>query len=437
MLSELTKFRIKSHGDILMNYKPNPLLYGADENFFSTFKIAVTMRSEVDHEVLSRSVDKAMVRYPYFSIHPVKKENHILLCRNPHPVPVFEDDRFVVLGTEESYGHLLTFGCRGRQIFLNASHYIADGMGIDPLLKTVLGLYVSELYGTEGLEIHKISMPDEPVSEEEYAYPFPDTALETDDDYLPKIAPNDVYELDGNELDDGGFYAYHLHIPQKTLMKKASPSDGSPISFLSVMLYRALCSLNRDIDQPIVAHIQHQYRAALNKPDSRHSMVSYIPVTLPLKMKERNVTYQNTVMRGQILLGSERSADLRAVNRLLDAFPAGDGVSPAEKKQAMRKYVENSVRGKTFGISYVGKTDWCGLDRYVEDIHVYLGEKNNRNMLLIEIMTIGEDFTVNFMQSGCGKRYVNAFIEQLRSFDIPVTLVGEERYTLCDTKIPE
>ena len=103
------------------------------------------------------------------------------------------------------------------------------------------------------------------------------------------------------------------------------------------MLYRALCSLNRDIDQPIVAHIQHQYRAALNKPDSRHSMVSYIPVTLPLKMKERNVTYQNTVMRGQILLGSERSADLRAVNRLLDAFPAGDGVSPAEKKQAMRK----------------------------------------------------------------------------------------------------
>jgi hypothetical protein len=58
-------------------------------------------------------------------------------------------------------------------------------------------------------------------------------------------------------------------------------------------------------------------------------------------------------------------------------------------------------------------------------------------MLLIEVMTIGEDFTLNFMQSGCGRRYVDAFIEQLQSFDIPVRMVSSERYTLCDTKIPE
>ena len=58
-------------------------------------------------------------------------------------------------------------------------------------------------------------------------------------------------------------------------------------------------------------------------------------------------------------------------------------------------------------------------------------------MLLIEVMTVGADFTINFMQSGRGDRYVNAFMEQLRSFDIPVRLVSEERYTLCDTVIPE
>lgn len=418
-----------------MNYKPNPLLYGADENFFSTFKLAVTMRSEVNHEVLSRSVAEAMTRYPYFSVYPVQEENSIRLCRNPYPVPVFADGHDVVLGTEESYGHLLTFGCRGHQIFLNASHYIADGMGIDPLLKTVLALYISELYGTEELDFEKISMPNDPVSTEEYEYPFPDEPFDAEEDYLPRSAPSEAYELNADSLDEGGFYAYHLHIPQKVMMKKANPSDGSPISYLSVMLYRALCSLDPKIEKTIVAHVQHQYRAALNKPDSRHSLVSYIPVTLPPKLKEKNVTYQNTVVRGQILLGSEKSADLHAVNRLLKTFPVGDDVSLAEKEQAMRNYIQNSVRGKTFGVSYVGKMDWCGLDRYVEDIHVYLGEKNNRNMLLIEVMTIGEDFTVTFMQSGCGKRYVNAFVEQLHSFDIPVTIVGEERYTLCDTKI--
>jgi hypothetical protein len=32
---------------------------------------------------------------------------------------------------------------------------------------------------------------------------------------------------------------------------------------------------------------------------------------------------------------------------------------------------------------------------------------------------------------------VDAFIEQLQSFDIPVRMGRSERYTLCDTKIPE
>ena len=77
------------------------------------------------------------------------------------------------------------------------------------------------------------------------------------------------------------------------------------------------------------------------------------------------------------------------------------------------------------------------MDRYVEDLHAYIGEKSTPNMLLIEVMTVGDDFTINFMQSGRGTRYVDAFVEQLENFGIPVSLVGEERYTLCDTKIPQ
>ena len=103
----------------------------------------------------------------------------------------------------------------------------------------------------------------------------------------------------------------------------------------------------------------------------------------------------------------------------------------------MRRYIEDSICGKTFGISYVGKMDWCGLDQYVEDLHAYIGEKDTPNMLLIEVMTVGADFSVNFMQSGRGNRYVDAFIDQLKSFDIPVQLVGQERYALCDTRIPQ
>ena len=38
---------------------------------------------------------------------------------------------------------------------------------------------------------------------------------------------------------------------------------------------------------------------------------------------------------------------------------------------------------------------------------------------------------------GSGRAYADAFLEQLKLANIPVRLVGEERYTLCDTAIPD
>lgn len=415
-----------------MNYIPNPLLYGVSEDFFSSFKLVITMREEVQHRVLCHAVSRAAVRYPYFSVRPVKQQESILLTPNPSPIPVFSDGRCAKLGSSETDGHLLTFGCEGNRIFLNASHCLADGMGIDPLLKTVLFLYVTELYGSEGLAAERIWMPDDPVSDEEYSYPFLRQPSEGDR-VLPYKKTDRVYPLDADAFDGDGLYAYHLRIPQKAMMSLASPSDGSPVSFLSTILYRSIFSVDSNIDSSVVVHVQHQYRSALRAPKNRHSLVNYIPVALPPRAMTWDIERLNTVIRGQIILGSEPETDHDAVNRLVEALGESRGADLSQKREAMRQYLADSARGKTFGISYVGKMDWCGLDRYVEDLHAYIGEKNVRNMLLLEVMTVGADFSVNFMQGGCGERYVNAFIRELQSFGIPVTNLGGERYTLCDT----
>ena len=180
-----------------------------------------------------------------------------------------------------------------------------------------------------------------------------------------------------------------------------------------------------------MAHVQHQYRAALRVPLSHHSLVNYIPVVLPCRLNKWDVEKQNTVVRGQVILKGGNDADIASVNRLIESFP--DGASFADKKEAMARYAKNSTCGKTFGISYVGKMDWCGLERYVDDLHVYIGEKHTKNMLLIEVMTVGEDFSLTFMQSGRGEKYLNAFIEEIRALDIPIKLAGEGRYGLCNT----
>ena len=416
-----------------MKFKPNPLLYGANEDFLSTFRLAIRMKETVDHDLLSRSVEKAMVRYPYFCVYPAREGESLVLRYNDRPIPVFSDDRTVLLGSDESNGHLISFGCKDKTIFIDASHYLADGMGVDPLMKSLLFCYLSERYGDDGLAAERIRMPDSSLSEAEHAYPFPEVKIDAEGiDFLPE-APKEVYELDAEDFDNEGAYAYHLHIPQRAMMAKASSSDGSPVSFLSVMLYRALHKLDDAIDKPIVAHVQHQYRAALRAPMTHHSLVSYIPVDMSPRLKKWDVEKQNTVVRGQVILKGGIEADIAAINRLIEAFPSEAAFD--DKKNAMARYAENSVRGKTFGISYVGKMDWCGLDRYIDDLHAYIGEKHTKNMLLIEVMTIGEDFSLTFMQSGKGEKYLNAFIQELRALDIPARLVGEERYELCKTNL--
>ena len=416
-----------------MKFNPNPLLYGANKDFFSTFRLAIRMKDTVDYDLLSQSVEKVMGRYPYFCVFPEREEENIVLRYNKRPLPVFPDDRTVILGSEESGGHLISFGCKDKTIFIDCSHYIADGMGVDPLLKSLLYVYASERYGTEGLESERIRMLDSTICDGEHAYPFPDSPINTEELYdLPEI-PREAYGLDPIAFDDEGLYAYHLHIPQKKMMEKASSSDGSPVSFISVLLYRALHRLDSNIDKPIVAHVQHQYRAVLRTPMSHHSLVNYIPVTMHPRISKWDVEKQNTVVRGQVILKGGKEADIASVNRLIEGVPREGSL--ADKQDAMALYAEKSILGKTFGISYVGKMDWCGLDRYVEDLHAYIGEKHTKNMLLIEVMTVGEDFSLTFMQSGRGEKYLNAFMEQLRSLQIPITLVGEERYKLCHTDL--
>ena len=281
------------------------------------------------------------------------------------------------------------------------------------------------------MEAERIQMPDSAICDGEHAYSSPNRAMNTDGICINPKAPEEAYGLEPLAFDDEGLYAYHLHVPQKAMMAKASSSDGSPVSFLSVLLYRALHRLDSNIAKPIVAHVQHQYRAVLRAPMSHHSLVNYIPVTMHPRLNKWDVEKQNTVVRGQVILKGEIEADIASVNRLIEAFPSE--ASFADKKEAMACYTEKSILGKTFGISYVGKMDWCGLDRYVDDLHAYIGEKHTKNMLLIEVMTVGDDFSLTFMQSGRSEKYLKAFMEEIRSLQIPVRLVGEERYALCST----
>ena len=66
-----------------MKFKPNPLLYGANEDFFSTFRLTIRLKDTIDYDLMYHAVEKVMVRYPYFCVLPERKREPCIAPQQP------------------------------------------------------------------------------------------------------------------------------------------------------------------------------------------------------------------------------------------------------------------------------------------------------------------------------------------------------------------
>ncbi len=112
-----------------------------DEKVFSiAIRVKVTMKEEVDADILRRSVNTAIKRYPYFSVEvrlgrdggyeliPNKKE--IVVIRTSQSLPD--------LSSAEVNHHLVFLDCEGRDIYFNISHSLGGGRGVIPFVMTTI-----------------------------------------------------------------------------------------------------------------------------------------------------------------------------------------------------------------------------------------------------------------------------------------------------------
>ncbi|HAG68647.1 MAG TPA: hypothetical protein DCL38_01580 [Lachnospiraceae bacterium] len=86
------------------------------------------------------------MRYPYFSVRLRTKEESYVLEENEKPFVISEDGTPKCLNSKESNEHLLAFAFKGNRIFIDVSHFIADGNGIAPVTQTLLYYYIEKRY---------------------------------------------------------------------------------------------------------------------------------------------------------------------------------------------------------------------------------------------------------------------------------------------------
>ncbi len=223
-----------------MRYKVNPLMYAANENFKNTIRFAIEFVDDIDEELLKYAVSQVKIRYPYFSVCLKKDAEELVLEDNQLPFVISKDNRAVCLGSSESNYHLLAFSYDKNVISVDVSHNICDGNGIAPLVKTLAFYYIQKRYGDEGVDKGVIRLVGDEISEEEYAYPYPKEPIQSEDVATEQEFKADPLIFGRDFFSEDGIYAYHLQIPQKEFIEKAKPNDGSPVSFISVIFYKAM-----------------------------------------------------------------------------------------------------------------------------------------------------------------------------------------------------
>lgn len=419
-----------------MKYQVIPLIYAANEQFKNTIRFAVEFYEEIAPEALHYAVGQVQKRYPYFSVKIEKEGDVLVLTENNLPFIVAADERPVCLNSAASNGHLLAFAWKERTVWIDVSHFICDGNGLAPLVKTLVYYYVERRYGDDGIDISGIRLVTDRIDEDEYAYPYPETLISGENPLPVKPKTYVPFHFADELFDDKGGYAYNLQVPQQAMMKYAKGNDGSPVSFVCVMLYKSLMSLFPEMEKDIVFSIPHEYRKVLQRPLSHDCLARVFSVRLAPKDRNKSVEMLNTSVRGQIIIGSDESADIKSINGMLQLDAYMKTLPLDGKKQAMRGLVAGSLVKNTFGVSYTGNISWGGMEKNIRDVHSYAGENDRHESLSVEMFTLGDHFCICVMQPGKNPVFVQKLIQTFANSDIDCRLMSEERFLLADYDLP-
>lgn len=419
-----------------MKYQAIPLIYAANERFKNTIRFAVEFNEDVDPVSLRCAAEQVQKRYPYFSVKIEREGEAFVLAENDLPFVIAAGSRPVCLNSEASNGHLLAFAWEGRTVWVDVSHFICDGNGLAPLVKTLVYYYVEQRYGTDGIDTGSIRLTTDKIEEEEYLYPFPEAPLPNADALSVKPRAFHPFLFEDGLFDGEGSYAYHLQISQRDLMQYARSNDGSPVSFVCVMLFEALTDLYPDMEKDVVFQIPHEYRKALGRPLSHDCLARVFSVKLAAKDRGKSVELLNTSVRGQIVLGSDESADIEAINGMLQLGAYMQALPLEGKKQAMLGLVAGSLAKNTFGVSYTGNVSWGGMEKHIRDVHVYAGENERHGSMSVELFTLGDVFSLCLMQPGKNPAFAQKLIQAFAGRGIGCRLMGEERFLLADYDLP-
>ena len=419
-------------------WQVNHLIYAAGKDLINTIRTRIVLKEPIQPDALRQAADAAITRYPYFSVRLIREGEAYALAYNDAPLPITPCGRAIPLGGEESGGHLFALAYDGNLLYVDTTHFLTDGNGIFPFIKTLLYCYLRIVHPEAAFDTAGIALPGSDI-------PF----AEADDDPFPHQPypeeplgavqrPENVYLLTdqpaGYESRDQ-WTSFRIRIKQKEMMQYASTVDGSPATFIASMMYRAIDETHPDNRLPIVCGMQHQYRKALGKPYSHMCHVIVYPIVYTERMRGRSIELLNTMARGITIICTDDMNDRLSINAHIRIEKAIQGLTLEEKHDYMKRFLLDSIGRNTFEVSYTGRVPFCGLERHIADVTPFLDMRLSGG-ISVEIFSVGENFSVNIMQRNGDRRYTDRFVDILAECGIQCIVDDPEYFEISDFVLP-
>jgi hypothetical protein len=311
-----------------------------------------------------------------------------------------------------------------------------DGTGNMLSILMLLYEYLHIVHPDEEFDLSKIPQPGDKIHPEELTKePYPTEPIPSNP-LGGRDRPEKVFKLD--DMPQGydnmkDWTSFRIKIPQKEMMVYASSVDGSPATFISSLIYMAISDLHPENQLPIVCGMQHQFRPALGNMRSHSSHVCIVPIVYPDHYKNREIDSINTLGRGALIINADIEQDKLIVNEHIRNADRIKGLTFSQKHELMQEIVLSGIGENTFGVSYVGKISFCGMDRYIQSFTPYL-DMTLSGGISTEIIALGDYFVVSIMQRNSDDKYVKRIRELLAEKGIHCLVEEPEHFEICSFK---
>lgn len=402
-----------------------PMLYLSTPAHPNTMSVVAELKEPIDGNILNSVVEALRVRFPYFYVKAVVRDNDVYPVPNPLPMTVRNSWEPINFNSQESNYHLAAWKYDGTRLAVEISHSLTDGAGILPYVKSALYLYLCRKTGLE-LDPAGIHLPGEEIPASETGNPFAGMDIDGAEEPMYTKKPiEDFYRVKREGDPQPQFHC--IKMAESQLIRYCRDFDGSPNAMIAVLLARAARKYDPDSEKTVSVSVAIDHKAMLGARENYRLFANVIELDFPKSRSLDDLMQSCTVARGQMMLQAQPENSLWAMkNRKLTNAKLGQ--LPLDMKLGVIAKSAGNTRW-TFSVSYVNSRSLGAIDPYLDAVYV-IAEPGVFD-IGCEIFCNDHNFFLTIMQSFSADRFVELFLDELSSVGIDYDVLHKEPLRLC------